>query len=155
MPEHQKFKKFWIYEPCLFYHFHLYGGSIENKGEIRNHLEVHCYTIVFITAFHCFVSRFYLFESQSGEEQRVRDKQTPQWVGSLMQGSNPGLQDHDLNQRQTLNQLSHPSTPRVSQYYRCLFIKRRGTERKTQVMTRRYIKREDRHMKAELCCHRP
>ena len=40
--------------------------------------------------------------------QREREKQTPGWAERLMQGSIPGLQDHDLSQRQALNQLSHP-----------------------------------------------
>ena len=46
---------------------------------------------------------------QSGR-QKEREKQAPHWGGSLMQGSVPGLWDHDLSQRQTLNRLSHPGT---------------------------------------------
>ena len=41
-----------------------------------------------------------------------REKQTPHWAGNLMQGSIPGPQDHNLSQKQTPKQLSHPGTPR-------------------------------------------
>ena len=37
-------------------------------------------------------------------------------VGSPMQDSIPGPQDHDLSQRQTLNHWSHPGTPGVLQF---------------------------------------
>jgi len=33
------------------------------------------------------------------------------WAGTPMRGSIPGLQDHDLSWRQTLNWLSHPGSP--------------------------------------------
>ena len=52
---------------------------------------------------------FYLRErernraSEQGEGQREREKQTLRRAGSLMQGSIPGPQDHDLSQRQTFN----------------------------------------------------
>ena len=36
-----------------------------------------------------------------------REKLTPCWAGTLMWGSIPGPQDHDLSWRQTLNSLSH------------------------------------------------
>lgn len=43
-----------------------------------------------------------------GERQKEREKPTPQWAGSPTQDSfNPGLRDHDLSRRQTLNHLSH------------------------------------------------
>ena len=35
----------------------------------------------------------------------------PHWAGSLAQCLIPGPWDHDLNWRQTLNQLSHPGAP--------------------------------------------
>lgn len=41
-----------------------------------------------------------------------REKQTSCWAGSLTRGSVPGLWDHELNWRQSLNKLSHPVTPR-------------------------------------------
>ena len=41
---------------------------------------------------------------------RGREKQ----AGSLMWGSIPGPRDHNLSQRQTLKQLSHSGTPRMS-----------------------------------------
>ena len=50
-------------------------------------------------------------ESMSGEE---REKQAVCWAGSLTQGSIPGPWDHDLSQRQMLNQLSHPGAPSVN-----------------------------------------
>ena len=46
---------------------------------------------------------------ERGEGQR--EKQTPHRAGSPMWDPIPGLQDHDLSQRQLLNQLSHPGTP--------------------------------------------
>ena len=46
-----------------------------------------------------------------GEKQRERKKQTALRAGSPMQGSVPGPWDHDLSQRQTHKQLSHPRTP--------------------------------------------
>ena len=53
-----------------------------------------------------------MIESTSqGEGQREREKQTPHWAGSLMQGLITGPWDHDLSQRQTLNWLSHPGAP--------------------------------------------
>ena len=55
-----------------------------------------------------------------GEGQRERDKQTPHWAGSLKQDSVPGPGDHDLSQRQTLNQLSHPGTPRYHFFDGCV-----------------------------------
>ena len=51
-----------------------------------------------------------------GEGEEGREKQTPQWAGSLMQGSIPGLQDHGLSQRQMLNQLSHPGTSLITSF---------------------------------------
>jgi len=49
----------------------------------------------------------YLFErAREGEGQR--EKQTPRQTGSPMWDPIPGLQDHDLSRRQSLNQLSHP-----------------------------------------------
>ena len=64
-----------------------------------------------------FLKRFYLFDRESvsmctkskGELQTEGKAEAGTYrVGSLMRGSIPGLQDHDLSQRQTLNQLSHP-----------------------------------------------
>ena len=55
-----------------------------------------------------------LFEREntsSGQGLREREKQTPHWVWSLMQGSISGLWDHDLSWSQMLNQLSHPGVP--------------------------------------------
>ena len=46
--------------------------------------------------------------TKGGDEQREREKQIPCRVGNLTPGSTPGLRDHDLSQRQMLNQLSHP-----------------------------------------------
>ena len=45
------------------------------------------------------------------------EREAPCWARSLLQGSNPGLQDHDLNHRQTLNQLSHPGIPEQKLLY--------------------------------------
>ena len=45
-------------------------------------------------------------EHERGEGQR--EKQTPQGAGSLMQDLILEVWDHDLSQRQSLNQLSHP-----------------------------------------------
>ena len=42
-------------------------------------------------------------EHKLGWGQRKREKQTPGWAESLIWGSIPELQDHDLSQRQTLN----------------------------------------------------
>ena len=50
-------------------------------------------------------------EKEQREEER--EKQSPCWAGSPMWGLIPGPWDHDLSQRQLLNQLSHPDTPRV------------------------------------------
>ena len=52
-------------------------------------------------------------ETKSTSRGRVRGEVTPHWAGSLTQGSIPGCQDHDLSQRQTLNQLSHPGAPKL------------------------------------------
>ena len=53
-----------------------------------------------------------LFERERKREreqgQRERKQQTALWAGSPMWGSTLRLQAHNLNQRQTLNQLSHP-----------------------------------------------
>ena len=43
-----------------------------------------------------------------GEGERENVEQTPRWAWSLLQGSIPGLLDHDLSPSQMLNQLSHP-----------------------------------------------
>ena len=65
-------------------------------------------------------SRFYLFERQRarehelGEGQMERERQTPRWAGSPMQGSIPGSWDHDLSWRQKFNRLSHPGTTESS-----------------------------------------
>ena len=71
-----------------------------------------------------FFLRFYLFESEQERgwvrvSERMRERraqrgrggavQTPCWAGSLIWDSIPGPWDHGLSQRQTLNQLSHPS----------------------------------------------
>ena len=47
-------------------------------------------------------------ESRRSDRQRGKEKQTPHRAGSPTQGLIPGSQDHDLSQRQTLQQLSHP-----------------------------------------------
>ena len=44
---------------------------------------------------------------------RESEKQTPYRARSLMWDSIPGHWDHDLSQRQTFNQLSHPGTPKI------------------------------------------
>ena len=46
-----------------------------------------------------------------GEEQRERDKQTPCWAGSPIQGSILGPRDHDPSWKQRLNWVSHPGVP--------------------------------------------
>ena len=51
-------------------------------------------------------------KSRGSDRQRKREKQIPSGAGSPMWGSIPGPRNRDLNQRQTLNQLSHPGTPR-------------------------------------------
>ena len=77
-----------------------------------------------------FLKRFYLSErereqqSNSGEE---REKQIPCWVGSLMRGSIPGPQDHDLSQKQRVNQLSHPDTPKKIHFNPNLSLSCRST----------------------------
>ena len=60
-------------------------------------------------------SFIYLRERDKAETggKRQREKQTPQWAGSLMR-SIPGPWDHDLSRRQMLNQLSHPGASRAS-----------------------------------------
>ena len=58
-------------------------------------------------------------EHKHGELQREREKQTPCWAGSPMWCSIPGPWDHNLNQRQTLNQLSLPGSPGEDCYSRC------------------------------------
>ena len=61
--------------------------------------------------------RFYLFEREhactSGRErQREKEKkQTPHWAGNMDLGLNVEPWDHDLSQRQMLNQLGHRSAP--------------------------------------------
>ena len=58
--------------------------------------------------------KIFLFESEREHKQeerqreREREKQTPHRAGSLIRGWIPGPLDHDLSQRQTFNQLSHP-----------------------------------------------
>ena len=48
--------------------------------------------------------------SRGNSRQSEREKQTPHQADSPTLGSIPGSQDHDLSQRQTVNQLSHPGT---------------------------------------------
>ena len=61
-----------------------------------------------------FVSRFYLFERERTRA-RGRAKGEGEADSPLNKepdtGSNPAPRDRDLNQRQTLHQLSHPNTP--------------------------------------------
>ena len=59
----------------------------------------------------------YLREGEHELSEGQREKQTPNWAGSLRQVSIPGLWDHDLSGRQTLNWRSHPGTP---DYLTCL-----------------------------------
>jgi len=47
------------------------------------------------------------------ERQRQREKQAPRGAGSPPPGSIPGSGDHDLSQRQPLNRLSHPGSPKA------------------------------------------
>ena len=47
---------------------------------------------------------------RQSSKQREREKQAPRWAESPIWGSILGSWDHDLSQRQTLNQLSHPGT---------------------------------------------
>ena len=49
-----------------------------------------------------------------------KEKQTPHWAGSWTWGSIPGLWDHHLCWRQTLNQLSHPGGQPPS-FFRVLY----------------------------------
>ena len=53
----------------------------------------------------------YLFEREHKQDEGRREKPTPHQAGSSMLDSIPELWDHDLSQRQTLSQLSHPGTP--------------------------------------------
>jgi len=48
------------------------------------------------------------------QRESEREKKTLRWVESPMQGSNPGSQDHDPSQRQTLNWLRHPGAPNMA-----------------------------------------
>ena len=81
------------------------------------------------------LSLYYLFDREREREQastskrggrwREREKDTPCWPGSPTQGLIPGPWDHDLSQRQMLNGLSHPGTPKRWQFvwltlYYCL-----------------------------------
>ena len=54
-------------------------------------------------------------ESQNTGRQSSRQRQreeSPRQAESLMRGSIPGLWDHDVNQSQMLNQLSHLGAPK-------------------------------------------
>ena len=46
-----------------------------------------------------------------GERQRETEKQIPRWTGTPNRVSIPRRWDHDLNQRQALNWVSHPGVP--------------------------------------------
>ena len=52
-------------------------------------------------------------EHEWEEGQKEKGKQTPRWAGRPTWGSIPGPQDHDLSQRQMLNQLSYPGVPQL------------------------------------------
>ena len=62
-----------------------------------------------------FLKRYYLFiwERESGERisRQEREKQAPRGQGAQSGIRSQDLEDHDLTQRQTLNQLSHPGVP--------------------------------------------
>ena len=79
------------------------------------------YTHNFLMKIYLFILRFYLFIRESGQErastgrqngrQRQREKQAPGQERNQMRDLIPGRWDHDLSQRQLLNQLSHPGVP--------------------------------------------
>ena len=59
-----------------------------------------------------FKDSIYLFEKEQARERAEAEGQADfPLTGSPMQGSIPGLWDHDLSRRQMLNRLSHPGTP--------------------------------------------
>ena len=68
---------------------------------------------VLLFFFIFFKDFIYLFERERMRERAhergegQREEQTPCRAGSPMRDSIPGLQDHDLSRRQSLNQLSH------------------------------------------------
>ena len=83
-------------------------SSSEKCSFPRISLSFGCFRQIF------FFLRFYLFEERGahkqGEVQKVREKQTPHWAGSLMQGEIPGRWDHEPSWRQLPNKLSHLGT---------------------------------------------
>ena len=48
-----------------------------------------------------------------GERQRERKKQSPRWAESPVQGLIPEHWDRNASQKKMLNQLSHPSAPKL------------------------------------------
>ena len=50
--------------------------------------------------------------SEGADREGEREKQTPCWARSPTGGSILGPQDHDLSQRQMLNQQSHAGAPK-------------------------------------------
>ena len=56
----------------------------------------------------------YLFKKQRKQREGEKVKQTTPWAQSPTQGSIPGPWDHDLNQCQMFNQLSHPGATKQS-----------------------------------------
>jgi len=66
------------------------------------------FSFFFFKDFVCLFERERMRETAHERGEGQREKQTPCRAGSPMRDSIPGLQDHDLSRRQSLNQLSHP-----------------------------------------------
>ena len=82
------------------------------------HLLNICFFVCFCV---CVCLRFYLFTRERDkvkykQGKGQREKQTPCQAGSPTRGSVPGPSDHDLNQRQMLNCLSHQVPARMDEF---------------------------------------
>lgn len=66
--------------------------------------------------FVCFLKILFIWRteitSRQGGRQEREEEAGSCWADSFMQGSIPGVWDHDLSRRQRLNLLSHPGAPK-------------------------------------------
>ena len=70
---------------------------------------------IFCKLMSFFFLKILLIYPREGESTEGKGEGDLDWAGSPMQGSISRPWDHDLGQRQTLNQLSHPGTPTIQQ----------------------------------------
>ena len=98
------------YYSISFYHLHYDAGFISTYYRwITRNSNSSCNLSKI--PFFFFLDFIYLREHEWGKGPEGEGKKTPHWAGSLMWGFIPGPRDHDLNQRQTLNWLSHLRAP--------------------------------------------